>query len=418
MAFVSLLFYLVFVLVRPQEFIPPLLGLPLVKISLIATAFFMLFEKKRRFDSPHIPLLFFLLIIIILSSIRNGWLGGGIADAIKFSTTILLPFIVIANVINSQKKQIIVMVVMLIAAVIMVNQGISQKSSEDGIGWGGVRLSQGTRITYLGILNDPNDLGMYFVMVLPIVVFLYKNAAILYKPAYIFSGLYILYGIYLTNSRGALLGVVSLMGMWGVLRYGIKKSFFLALPALPVALIAFSKFRKIDADEASAHGRLDSWYEGFQMLFWRPLFGVGQGAFTDHHILTAHNSFVLVFSELGLLGYFCWLAFVFFSGLCVFMLWNNKVRGNLVQQVNERDQALSRTFTYSLLGYLVTCFFLSRAYTPILYLFCGMMLATFYRVTSDMKPVYSLSMFDYIKPYLMLYFGSLISIYLFVKVLI
>jgi hypothetical protein len=41
-----------------------------------------------------------------------------------------------------------------------------------------------------------------------------------------------------------------------------------------------------------------------------PVFGVSYNSFTDHHERTTHNSFVLCFAELGLLGYFTWLALV------------------------------------------------------------------------------------------------------------
>ena len=36
-----------------------------------------------------------------------------------------------------------------------------------GTGWTGIGLSQGTRIQYVGIFNDPNDLGMLFVACVP-----------------------------------------------------------------------------------------------------------------------------------------------------------------------------------------------------------------------------------------------------------
>ena len=60
-------------------------------------------------------------------------------------------------------------------------------------------------------------------------------------------------------------------------------------------------------DESNA-GRLDAWSAGLGMFRQQPFFGVGYNMFTDHNEITAHNSFVLCFAELGLFGYFIWLA--------------------------------------------------------------------------------------------------------------
>jgi hypothetical protein len=81
-----------------------------------------------------------------------------------------------------------------------------------------------------------------------------------------------------------------------------------------VALAAgFIAFGVTGGRAISAQGgadRLELWRSGIDILKTRPLFGVGMGNFSDysptHH--TAHNSFVLCFSELGLTGYFVWLA--------------------------------------------------------------------------------------------------------------
>src|SRR3546814_14583581 len=47
-----------------------------------------------------------------------------------------------------------------------------------------------------------------------------------------------------------------------------------------------------------------------------PGFGVCVGNFTDHTRLTAHNSFVLVLAETGIVGYTVWLAM---GGYCFWM---------------------------------------------------------------------------------------------------
>ncbi len=388
MAYVSLLFYLVFVLVRPQEFWPPLHEKPVVMLSLVIAAIAMMAQKDRRFDAPQIKVLFGMIAVIFVSAIWNGWAGGAIPDAQKFLTTAVLPMIIISNGVNTIRKQRIAMIFMVIAACIMVDNGMDQKASEDGYGWAGSFLIDGGRITYLGIINDPNDLGMYLVMTLPITIYLFKTTSSILRYTYLGATGMIIWGIYLTNSRGALLGTLCLLAFWGILKYGVKKAIIAAIPVGPAALIIMSMFRAIDAEEESAEGRIEAWYEGFQMLKSSPLFGVGFGGFTDNHYLTAHNSFVLVFSELGLIGYFCWFAFLFLTMICLLSVWHNKFGKHIECDRSQANMMISRCFTYSMIGYFVTSFFLSRSYTPILYLFAGMAIGSYYRATEAPQKVY------------------------------
>jgi O-antigen ligase len=181
--------------------------------------------------------------------------------------------------------------------------------------------------------------------------------------------------------------VIALLGVWHWFSRGLKKTLWRAGLALPVLFLVMSKFRTIDAEESSAAGRIDAWYEGMQMFLANPVFGIGQGDFTDHHILTAHNSFVLVFSELGLPGYFIWIAILY---LTIFPLWKLFMRdrsGEESRQVSGSESLAESANTimpvvyhgqllfYSMVGYLATAFFLSRSYTPLLYLFIGICLS-------------------------------------------
>ena len=95
-----------------------------------------------------------------------------------------------------------------------------------------------------------------------------------------------------------------------------------------------------------------------------PILGVGYSNFTDHNALTAHNSFVLCFAELGIVGYFFWL-----SLLVVAILQLNQVlqytpgRRRWKTTASAFESALLASFA----GMLVAAFFLSRSYNPILY---------------------------------------------------
>lgn len=416
MAFAAFLAYLAFVLIRPQEFLPMLQNAPVVRVALICAALLQVFQKNKRYDGPQSGFLLLFVVVIFLSAVMNGWVGGGITYSVQMLTTAVLPFFIVVNAVNTRKKLVATFVALLIAALFMVSNSLSQVASPEGIGWAGVPMQGGNRAAYLGIFNDPNDMSMYLIMVLPLVAFLYARASAMIKPLLAAGMLALVYGVYLTNSRGGLLGVFALLGFWFLQRFGMAKSIALGAFAIPAALLAMSKFRTIDPDEQSASQRLEAWYEGFQMLFSNPVFGVRQGAFLDYHYLTAHNSIVLVLAELGLLGYLCWYGFVFFSTLGPVTLWNKKIGGAIAENAGAFDRDAGRCLTYSMLAFAVTGFFLSRSYSPILYIFCGLMVASFYIAVPREPGGQAITLRQYSPVFIATYFGSIISVYLVAKV--
>ena len=100
--------------------------------------------------------------------------------------------VLLANTVDTRARMQAVMAVFVICASVLALHGIDQAST--GIGWTGVELSQGTRIQYVGIFNDPNDLGMLFVMCLPM-AFYQLRAPVAILPA-------VALGLWLARRRG------------------------------------------------------------------------------------------------------------------------------------------------------------------------------------------------------------------------
>ena len=139
-----------------------------------------------------------------------------------------------------------------------------------------------------------------------------------------------------------------------------------------------------------------------------PLLGVGYLNFTDHNDLTAHNSFVLCFAELGIVGYFFWLAL-----LVVAILQIEQVRRC------EDDDALrrhARALVASFAGMLVAAFFLSRSYNPIFYLLIGLAFALYRIAGKSGKTVAVPSLYALSGKVVRLEFASIIVIYILVRV--
>ena len=218
------------------------------------------------------------------------------------------------------------------------------------------------RIRSLGFLNDPNDFGQAMVMMLPLVGIFYRPGR--YFRNVVLSGLAtssLLYGIDLTHSRGAVVGLIVMLAAALHKKIGTLRMGILVLVAAATMGSLQIGGRSMSSHEASASGRVDAWWAGIQMLKHQPLLGVGYGNFTNHHELTAHNSFVLCFSELGFIGYFIWIAMLV---ICYRSL-SESIR---LSQANSDERKMAQMLRYSFIGFMACSAFLSRTYEPALFL--------------------------------------------------
>ena len=363
---------------------PFLEDIPITSVTLLVAFVLLIIFKKNLIINYQVIFLVLLLPVIVVSGLLNGWLGGGVTDMTEFVVKSLLPFFLYINLLDTQKRLETFMMLNLLAALVMLSNGYSQINSDldIGLGWAGSILSQGTRITYIGELNDPNDLGGFFVLCLPFAMYhlLYSNY---FRKLFgiVCVGL-LLSGVYLTNSRGTLVAVFVITGIYIYQRYGRSKFMFLSLLSSPIVVFVLSKFRAIEI-ESSAMGRLDAWASGFEFLKEGPLFGIGMGNFTDNAGITAHNSFVLIMGELGLIGYSLWFSFVsltFFMSFKLYLWFKNYIDEKEI--TFETNSALVKAYRiniialYSMVGYFTTSLFLSRTYTFITYLVCAFVIAT------------------------------------------
>lgn len=397
-----LLVYLAVLYVRPHEYVPGLMGVPILPICLILALVLWLGRQAKDFSAPQFKLIPVLTVLMAWSVLMSGWLTGAIAVFTEFYPVVLL-FFMLATTVDSIAKLKQVFMVLSVSMVIIAAHCIDQAQTEDGIGWTGAKMID-ERVAYLGFLSDPNDLSMAFVMILPMVLYLAKHAGLVFKLAWWAVALVILNALMLANSRGAILSVAAMLLQFGILRFGLMRSMVVGpILLLPILIFGPSRMSEMSADEESAEGRIDAWHEGFQMLIHHPIFGVGKGMFTEYNHLTAHNSFVLAMAELGMVGYFVWFSNVVLSWMMVSRV--QKTSAPLVHQPTEQDlaqaalkpkvyghlpgpkphpndgaswediQEASRTLWYGLTGALVSIFFLSRSYVPILYTHIALIVA-------------------------------------------
>lgn len=386
--FLLTVFYTVLLIIRPQEFMPSLAQTPLLQIVLLTAFGVWIFRRDKGLDLPQFILLPILLFFIWLSlGIGGGW-WGGIVPALNSMLPPMLLLVIVSGAVRSLREFRIYSGLLVACAVTLVYHGYLQVTF--GTGWTGQPMIQG-RITYSGIFNDPNDMGLLIVLAIVLSIYhLKQRSSKLGKLLMLATIGWLLYGVYLTDSRGTMLASMAVIGLELWVAYGKAVVITLGALAVPV-LVATTRLAELDAEEDSAEGRIDAWYEGIQMLMDYPVFGVGWQMFSDHHRLTAHNSVVLAMAELGFAGYVFWLALLFLSGWMIWRLayppgppppprvlsWQKPAPEvakppTVPAEVEAQERLAARALLFAACGFAVGAFFLSQSYKAMLFLNCGL----------------------------------------------
>tara|TARA_R110001592_G_scaffold10468_2_gene54255 strand:+ start:1546 stop:2880 length:1335 start_codon:yes stop_codon:yes gene_type:complete len=427
LAFFFLFLYTASVLIRPHEMFLTSVEWVTIKVFTIIALIATLAAQRPLQVLPQHWMLFALLPLIIISGFLNGSGVIGIEQSEKILISVIIPLFLFSNCISTIKRQHIIMGICLIAAILMVHNGHIQQITPQGFGWaldthsvGYINLGE-RRITYLGFFNDPNDLGMFLVMNIPFAIYFYKKSGSLNKILMLSILMALFYGIYLTGSRGTMLGAGALVAVYLIVMNAGPK-LFIAIAALApiVATVIASLQSNIDS---SADGRLEAWYAGVLMLLSNPIFGVGMGQFLEEHGLVAHNSFIHVAAELGLPGYSLWGGALIFTVLTGYLIIRDQIQNNKLQEteksVRTPDESaellINKTLFFSMIGFIITGFFISRMYTLLLYIFMGMAIASHLRLIK-INPSYAIHFTKHLALKSMLYCWSIIiAVYIALK---
>jgi putative inorganic carbon (HCO3(-)) transporter len=386
MGFLLTLLFLVFSYVRPGELFPELASYRIMLwvgiLAMAATAPVLLRGRWFSIPRPQIYLMLALMGAVSLSVAAQGWLGGALLAFEEFGITAAIFFLVVLNVNSLRRFRVLVGLLVFLtlglviqvsfayhygymADVLVMEQPLDTEPAEEG-----EPPVVEKRVRSLGVLNDPNDLAQALLTALPFLALAWRGGQALRNSLLVVGpGLAILYGVYLTRSRGGLLSLVFLIFFSLLKRLG-RLSSILLTGVLAVLLVAagFIGGRRLSLDD-SGYGRLQAWSEGLMMLRSNPILGVGFRNFTDHHEITAHNSFVLCFAELGLAGYFLWLALL---ALTIAQLRSLDQRQGDEKPDQHLGRRLARATLLALSSYLAAGFFLSRTYQITLFLILAM----------------------------------------------
>ena len=364
-------------------------------LAFVLGLFKVLSSKTFVWNGAYYRVLLAFMASIVASKVASGWAGAAVGAISEFSSTALLVVLVSMNVGDIDKLKSACLTILAAVALtcfmsvyayhtgFMSEEFVLQQSNGSSdldlpvdrpaipaLDDSGAYL---WRVRGAGFFNDPNDFAQAIVMALPWLWLLYRpgqwlrNLVCVIGPAALMA-----YAIFLTGSRGAILGGASLM-VFGIRRVlGTAKTVALTVALGAVAMVAgMSGGRGFSTQEESAGERIEAWYEGILMLRSHPFLGVGYGNFRDYHTLTAHNSFVLCFAELGLVGFFFWMALLVIAFKVVSSVVNTAPEGS-------SDRLLASLLRASLVGYLTCAWFLSRTYQPTLYVLLTLCVASGY----------------------------------------
>ncbi len=363
--FWGLLLYLAMLYLRPQEFVEALRAKPIMlALALLVLGTLLIHNAMRKsrflaFDLRQGVFMIAFFAVIVMSQLQRLYLTGARAAFDSYLPVFIL-FFMIVNLVSSFEEMKRTYALLFVMTVFLAANGILQHYR--GYDIAGQTMFDG-RIRWIGIFEDPNDLGLAILSFTPFALLKLsgKGVALRGRVGYAIILGVLLYALYLTNSRGTFIGLLAVLAYIFCRRWGIVRGLLVA-GVIGAAVFAAGPSRLADmsVSEESASGRIVAWEQGLGLLKWRPILGVGYASFTEYHPLTAHNSVVLCMAELGFVGLYVWMLLIVTSFHETFVVENRARDGEYA--------FYAQVMQLSLIGFFVAAFFLSRTYNEVLYI--------------------------------------------------
>ncbi|MEZ5843440.1 MAG: O-antigen ligase family protein [Hyphomicrobiaceae bacterium] len=258
----------------------------------------------------------------------------------------------------------------------------------------GVGLVEETRVTIAremgSVLGDPNDLSLVLLFPLSFgVSFVVSRMGWLNTALGAGGAALMIWAIICTQSRGGLLGILTVFGVVGwrkvrskFLLIGVGGAAALALfIAMGINKRASGGAHEEGIDE-SAMGRIYAWGAAWKMATSRPLTGVGLDNFVANYFFysdhwdgqnhAVHSTWFNVLSETGFPG------FLVFVALVVVCLMSTHASGRALQQARAPPavQAMALALFSGLCGFAVAGTFLTQGFTWPIYILLALTAAT------------------------------------------
>ena len=381
MAHLVMFLYTAFYIGRIHElfgFLRPLrIVLLLGLLGIVLTLTLPIRKRNRVLRQREVRIVLGLVATAVVFAPFSVWPGGTSSFLVdNFSRVVVFFFLIVALATSRQVIQHLVWSVLTGVALL----GIFT------IFWGASLTTAYGGRAYASSTYDPNDVAMVMVCTLPLAAFAAIALRGVRRLLAIGAAIVCVLTILMTMSRGGFIGlvVVSVLLLFRLGKVSLApRVIVLVTVATFLAGAAPAKYWDVMSTiwhpstggayvESGLLPRLELWRRGMNLFFAAPLTGVGIGSFevAEGHShgglsawMTAHNSFIQLGAELGIVG------FALFVALLVLSIRNARrvVRAAKTEPRLHDLTWIARAVETSLYAYVVEGFALSQAYSPMLY---------------------------------------------------
>lgn len=332
-------------------------------------------EKGPIPRAPEFGLLAALWLVFFLSTTLAAFYPDNAWTQLTKVSKILLMTFVTAMLIQSRER------LTALFAVVAFSLGyFGLKGGIWGIVTGGQNQVLGPSDTFLG---GNTEIGLALNMNLPILFYLRRHVKRrLVRHLMLVTFLFSIVAIILTYSRGALLGLLAVLGFIALNTRARAFGIALLVIAIPLAtavvperwLSRMGTIQTYEEDE-SAMGRIHTWILSTRIAMDRPLLGAGFRCLTEETTLRympespdrgfdAHNVFFQVLAEHGFTGLILFMALIATTFSSLRRIHRRTRRHPTLAWMSD----FARMIQGSLVAYVVSGFFLSLSYFDLFYL--------------------------------------------------
>ena len=312
---------------------PKLLGLTLMLSWLALVTAGERVHRERIFSHP--AFLFVLLLFVGWSLLSATWAEHPVAAVEAFTRYLpnAMLFLIVFAAVRTREQLLWVVGAFVIGAFLSGVYGLVVPPPAEDFG----RLA--------GAGGDPNETAAAMVAGLALATALgvASRGKPLVRLACVAAGVICMLALFLTSSRGGLIALAVAL-IVAVFLGGRRRGTMLvaALGAILVTVFYFATIAPADVRERVIHpeggtGRVDIWTVGLRMVKDNAVQGVGSGNFTTssiHYLLepgvllrddfiidtpkVAHNTYLQILAELGIVGFVLFMTILLFSLVCAF----------------------------------------------------------------------------------------------------
>lgn len=291
---------------------------------------------------------------------------------------VVLMFIVMVNVMRTRRRMMIIMLLSLAVGCLVSVGAINAYHL-------GLFTDNGQRVKGLigGMFENSNDMALHLVIMTPLAsALIFSSRNIFIKLLFAAMAVLMIAGNVVTLSRGGLLGLTGALGvlLWKLgsrhrlLVFGLALSIVFSLivfmPGMMIERIASIYDPSSDMSASgSALGREALLYRSIVVMLRHPLLGVGMGNF--HNLATTnqvtHNAYTQIGADVGIPAMVLYTLFI----LAALKRTQGIEQETLAEEHHSHYYYLSIGLQASLIGYMISSFFLSVGHLPYLYYLVG-----------------------------------------------